>query len=347
MEKQQHIEFLRFIATLGVLCNHIPLVADHVFKSTATIFDDIFTNSIVHIVHWAVPVFVMITGALLLDKQRDISFEKAIKKYFWRMAVILLTIGWGFAIMEEFTNTHTINFSLFSTSFYNVLLGKTWTHMWYLYMLMGLYLVIPFIKPAINSLSLKSIDCMLVIMLIFTCILPTLTHFTGFNIGIKYPISSFYLMYLILGWRLTQLEENSWLLKNRKWGIILTLILSILLIVCCHFEFTKGFESLKFLESYNSPIEVALGILIFSIALSYKDHFNRFLQLKSIHLINRNSFGIYVFHMLWINIIYKVIKFNPLQYNPAIYIVLLIVILLLSILTTEIFRKIPFIGKYI
>lgn len=63
--------------------------------------------------------------------------------------------------------------------------------------------------------------------------------------------------------------------------------------------------------------------------------------------LSRNSFGIYVFHMLWINVLYKVIKFNPLDYGLWIVIPMMLLILLASDFTTAIFRKIPYMGKYI
>ena len=63
--------------------------------------------------------------------------------------------------------------------------------------------------------------------------------------------------------------------------------------------------------------------------------------------IAQNSFGIYIFHMLWINLLYKVVKLSPLDYSAWILIPMLIVIIILSDITTIVYRKIPIIGKYI
>lgn len=63
--------------------------------------------------------------------------------------------------------------------------------------------------------------------------------------------------------------------------------------------------------------------------------------------LSENSFGIYIFHMLWVNVIYKVIKFNPLDYGIWIILPLLLVVLAASDFTTIIYKKIPLIGKYI
>ena len=51
--------------------------------------------------------------------------------------------------------------------------------------------------------------------------------------------------------------------------------------------------------------------------------------------------------MLWVNIIYKVVKFNPIETGLWSLVPVLIVVTLLAWATTIAFRKIPFVGKYI
>ncbi len=67
-----YLEVLRIIATIAVLINHVPLVALRYYSGTATDTDNAVIMGINHIVHFAVPVFVMITGAWLLQKERPV-----------------------------------------------------------------------------------------------------------------------------------------------------------------------------------------------------------------------------------------------------------------------------------
>ena len=48
---------------------------------------------------WAVPVFFMMSGALILDPGREMPLRK-VGRYIWRMAFILLTVGFAFCLME-------------------------------------------------------------------------------------------------------------------------------------------------------------------------------------------------------------------------------------------------------
>lgn len=340
MDKRiDYIVFLRVFCTICVLVNHVPLVASHVFASQVSDMDVWITNAIVHLVHFAVPVFVMITGALLLNPTRQISFEKAVKKYAWRMVAILLTVGWLFALMEQFSNTKTVSLSLFSVSFFNVLTGNTWTHMWYLYMLVGLYLVIPVLKAVVDHTP-KNIVPLVVTLFVFACVLPMFKHFFDFQLGVGFPMASCYVMYLLLGYCLSQNR-----IKNRALPIAVFVGLSAFLVLCSYMEVWGGAEKMKFFESYASPVEVLVACGLFVFAMQRK--FERLSELFVVKILDRNSFGIYVFHMLWVNILYKVVKFNPFDYGLLMLVPVLLGVLVMSVLTTEIFRRIPLVGKYI
>lgn len=52
------------------------------------------------LVRWAVPCFVMITGYLLLDPNKEIDLKK-IQKYVLRMAVVILLFGTIYCLMES------------------------------------------------------------------------------------------------------------------------------------------------------------------------------------------------------------------------------------------------------
>jgi len=340
-QRIDYIVFLRVFCTICVLIDHVPLVASHVFASQITSTDFFATKAIVHLVHFAVPVFVMITGALLLDPSRPVPFEKALKKYAWRMVVVLLTVGWFFAMMEYYSTYKEISFSLFFIPFLNVLTGNTWTHMWYLYMLVGLYLIIPFLKTIVEN-SQKNVIALIVILFIFTSAMPAVNVFFGFKLGVEFPISSCYVLYLLLGYVLSKSE-----FKMKCVPVIVIVILSVFLLFCCYGEKFGGewTEKLNFFDTYRSPIEVLIASALFLFAknISYRS----MCDLWIIKVLDNNSFGIYVFHMLWINILYKVLKINPFDYGLFMLIPVLIGVLVLSVLTTEIFRRLPLVGKFI
>ncbi len=79
---------------------------------------------------WAVPVFFMISGALILDPGREMPLRK-VGRYIWRMAFILLTVGFAFCLMETVaknpdpTGAYALTPPMVGTSFLHLLQGNT------------------------------------------------------------------------------------------------------------------------------------------------------------------------------------------------------------------------------
>ena len=214
-------------------------------------------------------------------------------------------------------------------------------------MLIGLYMFVPFIKAALKNLTLRSVDCMLVILFVFTSVLPTIEHFWDFKFGIKIPITSEYVMYMIMGWRITKMNPNSWIYKNNVLILTIIAIVTLLIGVCPFIEEYYNAQTLGWLDHYNSPVEVILSFFIFSYCYCNQSKFDGIYRMGGVKFLDYNSFGIYIFHMLWINLIYKMIGINPLNYNFMVYIIMVITITILSACTTVLFRKLPLLGKYI
>lgn len=140
-EKIIGLEFLRLIATIGVIGDHVPLCTVKYFDNVATDMDKFIYFGTMMFCHWPVPIFMMITGYLMLNK-KELNYSN-IWKYFNRILFLLVGFGFIFALMELYFNEHTLSLSILSKAIYNVFVGQTWKHLWYLYMLLGIYLLLP------------------------------------------------------------------------------------------------------------------------------------------------------------------------------------------------------------
>lgn len=99
---------------------------------------------------WSVPVFVMLSGYLLLGQRGDEDFLVFYKKRASR--ILIPTIFWSvfYLLLRYFFGNH----SLTSHSVLNALLsGTPFSHMWFLYMLVGLYVFTPFIRIGLTGFS--------------------------------------------------------------------------------------------------------------------------------------------------------------------------------------------------
>ena len=340
------LEYLRVLCAISVVMNHVAVVAIHYFKDNAQQTDLFVYNCFPQWSHFAVPVFLMISGYLLLNPEKTIDYKKAIGKYAKRIAIVLLLIGSIYAYMELFFASRSFSLSDVGEAVYLTIIGKTWDHMWYLYTLIGIYLVLPVLKPMYQSLSTRTIDCFLIILFLFLSVLPVIKRATGFSIGIPLPISSIFLFYFILGGRLRTIKHI--ICFDKTLVMALLMLLPIIFTYC---TYMLNFNILAIISGYTSPIIVFLALSVFMLFRTnetlYEKRVNSIGGGKIILHISNNSFGIYVFHMLWINFLYKVIGINPLEHSTFLLIPIILLVLVASDLTTMIYRKIPVVGKYI
>jgi len=350
MEKKDkivYLEVLRVLCTLAVLFNHVPLAAIHLFDSSATVWDKALVTGTVNLVHFAVPVFVMITGYLLLQPTREIDFKKAVEKYAWRMCVILFTVGTAFAWMELFFADKHFSLGQISQAVVNMLEGHSWKHLWYLYMLVGLYMVTPVLKAMVKVMSVRNIDRFIGIGLFFTSVCPMVELYADFKLGFKFPMSSVYLFYMLLGYRIGSLRLDEAIRRRLcRWAWTVVIVMAVGYMATGYLRHVLEMEDIAKLGDYTSLPMVFYSAMLFVAVMTTRNKYSWFNRIGG-GVLSRDSFGIYVFHMLWVNIIYKVVKFNPVEEGVWTLIPTLIVVLLLTWGTTIAYRKLPLIGKYI
>lgn len=341
-----YLEYLRVVCAIAVVMNHAAIVAIHYFSVSADQIDLFVYNCFPQWSHFAVPVFLMISGYLLLDPAKPIDYTKAIGKYAKRMAIVLLLIGSLYAYMELFFASRSFSLADIGRAVYATLMGKTWEHMWYLYTLIGIYLALPVLKPIYQSLSKRTIDCFLIILFFFHSLLPVIESGTGFSFGVPFPLGTIFLSYFLLGGRLRTLNRTMGL--DRRLAVILLMLLPIVF-TYCHYMLDRPFFSV--MSSYASPVMLLLAMSVFLLFRSKQSAYETCLKTigggKIMRHVAENSFGIYVFHMLWVNLLYKVVGFNPLEHSTFVLIPVVILVLFLSDLTTILFKKLPLVGKYI
>ena len=96
---------------------------------------------------WCIPVFVMISGMLLLDKAKDEPLRVFYRKRLSRILVPLLFWTLFYLLFRYFGEplVHGKPVSILTLAG-SVLNGVPYAHLWYLYMLVGLYLLVPFLR---------------------------------------------------------------------------------------------------------------------------------------------------------------------------------------------------------
>lgn len=337
-QRKNYIDYLRVFACFSVILIHIFTTARTDFPNH-TINEEIISKIIINVLHFAVPIFFMITGYLFLSKDKTYNLKDFFKKYTLKYIIAILTFGYGFAIIEEIFNK---NFSATMpfVALANTIQGKTWAHMWYLYSLIGVMLLLPLLKTLLDS-NKKYLKYILYILLISSVLLPLTNNLFNFKIGIDFIMISPYLAYAIIGYYLGNSEKNDYLFIYLFIAFICVLVISFSQVVPLVSE-NNNLGRIIVFGNYDSPFIMLLAICIFKVFMYFKTS-NKFVM-----LISNYSYGIYLIHMFWINLMYKFINFNI--YGEWLILKVLccfIVISILSFITSYIMKRIPLLNKIV
>lgn len=171
------LDLLRITAIVFVLFIHAAAQNFHSLPLDSTrfyalvIYDDLC--------HIAVPLFVMISGAMLLDPQRHFDVRRFFSKNVFRIVAAFLF--WSFVNLIYDTTRYYFEhdgFSGFSIEkmFRSFFVGKT--YMWYLFMIFGLYIITPLVRCITKEM--KSAKYFLLVFLILGCLVPSLVGLERF-----------------------------------------------------------------------------------------------------------------------------------------------------------------------
>ena len=339
----QYLEGLRVFSMFCVVLIHVCMTAitdfpDYSFGHPAGVVFYCIRN----FCHFAVPVFFMITGVLFLNPEKELPIDKLIKKYLVKYVAVLVLFGWGFALIEEVFKYHNFRATYLFNSFRNMVEGNSWEHMWYLYDLIGIMLIMPVLRAMAKGLSTREMRYVMVVMLIFLSVIPLFTKITNIEIGIVFPFNNVYVMYVLLGWELSQNR-----IKCPQWLCWIVIVMS--LGVCLLDAELYIMRDVNYgLAGYSSPVIMALSISVFTLFKENISQNENRISERVIPFISNLSFSVYLVHMFWINLLYKAVKFNPLKgLFPIRMLCIWAVVSALSIVTAFIMKKIPLLKKIV
>lgn len=315
----------------------MTLVANYSVDEIGVVPYAIFNNCY-FVVKWAVPCFIMISGALLLNPARKVSYGK-IRKYIKRMVVVLLTFGVFYAFLELFFETRRVSIAIILQSILNMLQGQSWSHMWYVYMLIGLYLITMPLRYVMDNVTEKELEGMVIGLALGLFILPSIN--TVFSLKLEnYMLISEYVGWYVIGYYLSVTKRN-WV----KIAVPIAIVSVILMIGLENVFLFQRNESFLLNHQTKNVLTLGLGMSVFILVkyiartVGYKDG-------VFCRIICENSFAIYLIHPFWINLIYKVFKITPLSFPIYIGIpVLFLVVFIMSLISGAVVRKIPLIRK--
>lgn len=345
------------IVLLHTLYSSMVLFADRA-GSMQLMVSSVVTNELM----WAVPAFLMVSGILLLDRRRTITLRRA-WKYIRRVLLALIVCSLGFRIFDIVMNQEPISVNALLVALQQLLTAGGWSPLWYLYLMIGLYLMLPFYHMVSERSSETELRFLLSVLFIFCSIVP-LINASGLNLGFYIPVTIIYPFYLFLG-------HAIWTYP-KKWycpcGIVMVLVSSIVIALLNIRTFGMSMSDtltaiLKQLNGYASLLVVlqASSLFLFIASLrkntvvrsegekQIKEHRLWVHGQQWIRTLDACTFGIYLLHMVFIRLILRYHDWNP--YATSIPVLafagFVLGIFLLSFVIILILKKLPIFKSFL
>jgi surface polysaccharide O-acyltransferase-like enzyme len=295
-----------------------------------------------------VPLFFMVSGALLLQPSKlDEPIGVFLKKRFARVGVAF--VFWSVIyFLWSYYAQHT------PLTFYSVtqalLQGGAYYQFWFIYAIMGIYLLTPILRMVIKN-SKRDILRYLLILWVAATFVPPLVHLaTGLAIDNTLLVLSGYLGYFVLGVYLMDVKiRTRTLVAILAAGITLT-FLGLLVMqgpfsYLGEYYFFDGYKSFKVLLS-----SVAAFLLLSKVRCDWPGPTKPWLG-GLVHTVGENTLPIFFMHVIIVQLLnYGTFGFqiSLTSMSPLIEIPLATILTLVICLTLIVpIKKIPYLSKLI
>lgn len=354
---------LRSLACIAIVVLHTmsySVVAANAREVELSFSQLLGANIVQYSCMWAVPVFMMVTGALLLNPAKTIPWGALWKRYIARVGTAILVFGALFLAFDLVMNgaeETASNSPFFAThpryanaggvvstgyvilcGLIDLLTGHSWAHMWYLYMLLGLYLLLPFFKMVVDRSSDRELRYLLGVLFLFASVVPLLGT-VGVTADYRFSVATVYPLYLFMGYALW-----SGALALPRWVNWALLAFSTVAVWFSVWRLSgSNQELMSYFVSYNSLPVVLQSASIFALVTGRSRETVKGkvpgLGTKLILAFDRCTFGIYLTHLVFIKLLLRYAGLDPLA-NVWLFPVVIVGVLLVSWGGTEGYRVI-------
>jgi len=294
-----------------------------------------------------VPLFLMLTGALLLQPEKDESLRVFFKKRWARIGLpslfwFAIYFAWDFLVQ---------NIPFTSSAIIQGILNGPYTQMWYLYVLAGLYLLTPIFRVFIAHADQTLVKYFVILWVLGVAIMPFFSLFTIFQLNSNVFAITGYIGFFVLGTYLSTVEM--------RWTTLsLFIILGVALTAVSTYVLaaTVGGTEMYFFQQYFSPTIILASVMVFLLLLTVKPpSVQKENSLSKVHklikVISENTLGIFFIHVMIIESIqngYFGFAINRNTLTPIIEVPLLTaIVLFVSLAIILLLKRIPYLNKLI
>lgn len=352
-KRQIWIDYLRVIASMAIVVLHVTAYNWYLVDVNSNSW--LTFNFFDSLVRFGVPIFVMISGTLFLNKEVDMAH--LFKKHILRL--ILAYVFWcavyyflgGNSIREQFVLLSKGNLLSLST------LIRGHYHMWFIPMIIGLYLCIPLLKKITENEKLTKY--FLVISFFFGVLLPELSSlfrdFTGETVSVVtdslYGVINQVDVNVVLGFSF-YFVLGFWLVKKEfsaKQRMVIYILGFAGFLLTFALTYAASQRNVVPTDTYYDYFSVNVLMESVAVFVLFKDiRFKENKGSKTASLLSKYSFGVYLVHVLLIEQIYRWFGIDTLSFATYVSVpAISLVVIVGSFLISALLNLIPVVRDYL
>ncbi len=336
-------DLLRILAALGVIVMHLTPAQVPAGGALARVLHHILPAAVT----WCVPCFVMISGRFLLDPARPLPLRKLFGKYLKRLLIAFAV--WSPAYLLFDMLTLGLRYDL--RSFVSLCLTGYY-HMWYFFLLAGLYLIAPVMRHIAEDKRTSRYFLLLFFVMDFLVEYGRYLPGLGWSIGNALDYAHLHLVlgysgYFLLGCYLYRYRDD---FSPRGARAIYLAGLACFLFTCLAefwLKVPEG-EGHGFFQLYRKPNVVIESAALY---LFFLRHVSRRRVSPRLAAVlggcTRLGLGVYMAHVMVFEGLIRSGHFTRWVNGMPVWALYALPVYLLSLALSWLLRKIPVLGRYI
>ena len=342
--KKIYIEILRCIAIFLVIFNHTGLNGFQLYARTSNEILYIIYLALAIICKIAVPIFFMISGALLLKKEE--SIKEIYKKRVLRIVVVIIIASFFQYIWEIKENFTEFSIKEFFVTIYSKNIVSSY---WFLYAYLGFLITLPFLRSLVKNMKKEYYYYLFALYIFYILVVPIVREITDIDLysQVKLGIFTTNIIAPIAGYFCENILRKEKI--NKKVIIIGTIIVITIIAVA---EILTRLEikdtGNKRAQTYLSYGTILIAIYVYMlIKLIFENKKLPKLLEKAILIIGSCSFGVYLIERNIRELIFEkmILTLSPMIKNMPACIITILTIILIGTIITMILKKIPYVKK--
>ncbi|MGI2327678.1 acyltransferase [Planococcus sp. YIM B11945] len=336
-KRYDYMDWLRVLSIFAVVGIHVSSKIINSAPPTEWAWQ--YAHVINSALRWCVPIFFMLSGALLLTRRPADSIWDFLKKRLTKAFIPLLFWSCIYIAYRVFEQGHS--YTLWEMVKL-ILSEDVYYHLWFLYTIIGLYVMAPFLQILVHNINQKAFLYFLGFWFLFSGVFPFFPKFFEFEMAFTAGLFEPYIGYFMLGAYLMRYPIS------KKRLPLLAALAAIGYVVTWYGTLYVTEQEGKFDDFFYEhfyPNNVVISLFIFVLFQHLAP------RIKSSPLITRLStatLGIYVIHPLVQIYLNKLFEFNERAINPAIGVPLAwVVIYFVSFGIILVLQKIPVVKQIV